>query len=70
MKIIIDNSILEKLFFKIQRFNRQQITGKNVKVLSIPPLKDSTRDYLLNTVYKDDIQKLESLLEKDLSFWK
>lgn len=70
LRNIIDNSILEKLFFKIQQFNRKQITGKNVKVLSIPPLNKSTRDYLINTVYKDDIQNLEILLDKDLSFWK
>ncbi len=70
LKTIINNSILEKLFFKIQQFNKKQITGKNVKVLSIPPLKQETREYLLNTVYKKDIQKLEVLLRKDLSFWK
>ena len=70
LRKFIDNSALEKLFFRIQQFNRKQITGKNVKVLTIPPLKQSTRDYLLNTVYKDDIQKLKILIEKDLSFWK
>ena len=47
-----------------------EITGKNVKVISIPPLKQTTRDYLLNQIYKNDIQNLERLLNKDLSFWK
>lgn len=70
LRKFIDSSILEKLFFRVQQFNRKQITGKNVKVLSIPPLKQSSRDYLFNTVYKDDIQNLEILLDKDLSFWK
>jgi hypothetical protein len=70
LRKLIHGSNLEKLFFKIQQINRKQVTGKNVKVLSIPPLKQSTREYLLNTVYRDDIQNLEKLLDKDLSFWK
>lgn len=61
---------LEKYYEKIQRFNKKEITGKNIKVFSIPPLKQSTRDYLLNQIYREDIQNLEKLLEKDLSFWK
>ncbi len=69
LRQVIDNSKLEKLFFKLQQINRKQITGKNLRVFSIPPLKQSTRDYLLNNVYKDDIQNLEKLLNIDLSFW-
>ena len=60
---------IEKMYFKSQKVSRKQITAKNVKTLSIPPLKQSTRDYLLN-IYKDDIQNLEKLLNRDLSFWK
>ena len=41
-----------------------------MKKVLIPPLKQSTRDYLLNQIYREDIQNLEKLLEKDLSFWK
>ena len=61
---------LEKYYEKIQRFNKKEITGKNIKVFSIPPLNQNTREFLLNQVYREDIQNLEKLLEKDLSFWK
>lgn len=70
LKKFIDKKGLEKYLLKLQKFNRMEITGKNVKVISIPPLKQTTRDYLLNQIYKNDIQNLERLLNKDLSFWK
>ena len=70
LRKLINKFKLEKLYIKFQRINRKEITGKNIKTLSIPPLKQSTRDYLLKNLYKDDIQNLEKLLNKDLSFWK
>lgn len=60
---------LEKLYNKLQKINRKEITAKNIKALSVPPLSQSDRDYLLK-IYKDDIQNLERLLNKDLKHWK
>jgi hypothetical protein len=39
------------------------------KQLNYPPLKRKTRSLLLE-LYKDDINELEMLLNKDLSFWR
>ena len=69
LRKLINKFKLEKLYLKFQRFNRKEVTGKNIKALSIPPLKQSTREYLLKNIYKDDIHNLEKLLNKDLSFW-
>jgi len=69
LRKFINKFKIEKMYFKSQTISRKEITAKNMKSLSIPPLKQSTRDYLLN-IYKDDIQNLEKLLNKDLSFWK
>ncbi|TFF90862.1 MAG: hypothetical protein EU548_00850 [Promethearchaeota archaeon] len=68
-KLLIKNQF-EKLFIKFQQKTRKRITGKNTEVLSIQPLKEKTREYLLNVVYGNEISKLEKLLDKDLSFWK
>lgn len=55
LKKFIDKKGLEKYLLKLEIFNKMEITGKNVKVISIPPLKQTTRDYLLNQIYKNDI---------------
>jgi len=34
-----------------------------------PPLKESTRKYLIS-LYQEDIKKLEKLIKRDLSFWR
>lgn len=60
---------IEVLYNKLQKINRKEITAKNIKALSVPPLSQSDRDYLLK-IYKDDIQNLEKLLNKDLKHWK
>ncbi|MFX0140474.1 MAG: sulfotransferase domain-containing protein [Candidatus Hodarchaeota archaeon] len=60
---------IEILYNKLQKVNRKEITAKNIKALSVPPLSQSDRDYLLK-IYKDDIQNLEKLLNKDLKHWK
>ena len=65
----IDKSRLEKYLIKIREYNRTKVTSKNEKVFSLPPLKQVTRNYLLNHIYKEDIQNLERLLKKDLNFW-
>ncbi len=70
LKKVIDKIGIEKYLIKIKEYNRTKIIGKNVNVFSVPPLKQSTRNYLLNSVYKDDIYKLKNLLHNDLSFWK
>ncbi len=70
LRKLIDKSGLENYLLKFRQFNRMKIIGKNENVFSIPPLKQSTKFYLLNQIYKDDIQNLEVLLDKDLSFWK
>jgi len=66
----INKSRLEKYLTKFREYNRTKITGKNVKIFSISPLKKTTHSYLLNHIYKEDIQNLHILLNKDLSFWK
>lgn len=66
----IEKMGIEKIFFKIRYLNRTKIVAKNEDVISIPPLKQETRDYLLNNIYREDIQNLEKLLNKVLSFWK
>ena len=66
---LINKTGLEKYLFKFRQFNRTKIIGKNEDVYSIAPFKKTTRDFLLNHIYKDEIKKLEKLLEKDLSFW-
>ncbi|MFX1445537.1 MAG: sulfotransferase [Promethearchaeota archaeon] len=70
LRKLIDKSGLENYLLRLRQFNRMKIIGKNENVFSIPPLRASTRSYLLNHIYKEDINKLEKLLNKDLSFWK
>ena len=70
LKRTIDKIGIERYLVKIKGYNRTKIIGKNEQVFSVPPFKQTTRNYLLNQVYKDDIQNLQNLLHKDLSFWK
>lgn len=70
MRDIIEKSNIEGLFTNLMNFNKKRIRTRNIDVLTIEPLNKETRDYLLNTIYKDDMRKLESLLDVDLSFWK
>lgn len=69
LRYLINHVGIEKYILKFRQFNRMKIIGKNEEVFTIPPLKESTKDYLLNQIYKDEVKKLEKLLEKDLSFW-
>lgn len=70
LKRTIDKIGIERYLIKLKYYNRTKIIGKNEQVFSVPPFKQSTREYLLNQIYKDDIHKLQNLLHKDLSFWK
>ena len=67
---LIEKLGIEKIFFKIRYLNRTKTVAKNEDVVSIPPLKEETRNHLLNNIYGEDIQNLENLLKMDLSFWK
>jgi hypothetical protein len=69
-KKLIEKLGIEKIFFKIRYLNRTKTVAKNEDVVSIPPLKEETRNHLLNNIYGEDIQILENLLKMDLSFWK
>lgn len=70
LRFFINKIGVEKYLLIFRQFNRMKIIGKNEDVFSIPALKESTRKHLLNHVYKNDIKKLEKLLNIDLSFWK
>jgi len=70
LKRTIDKIGIERYLIKLKEYNRTKIIGKNEKVFSVPPFKQSTRNYLLKQVYRDDIHNLQNLLHKDLSFWK
>ena len=70
LKRTIDKIGIERYLIKLKYYNRTKIIGKNEKVFSVPSFKQSTRGYLLNQVYNDDIHELQNLLHKDLSFWK
>ena len=48
LRKIINKFKFEKMYFKSQNISRKVETGKNKKPLSNPPLKQSTREYLLN----------------------
>jgi hypothetical protein len=69
LKKIIDKIGIERYLVKLKEYNRTKIIGKNKQVFSVPPFKQTTRNYLLNQIYRDDIHNLQNLLHKDLSFW-
>lgn len=51
-------------------FNRKGIiVNEKEKLHQDPPMNESTRRYL-NRIYKEEIEKLEILLKRDLIFWK
>jgi len=65
---VLDKIRLKVYIEKIVRYNKKFINiDKNYA--SIPPINENVRNYILNKVYKKDINQLEKLLEKDLSFW-
>ena len=69
LKKLLNKFRVEGFLNNLMNFNKKRIRSGNIEVLSIEPLKQSTRDYLLNEIYKEDILNLEKLLDIDLSFW-
>ncbi len=70
LKKLVERLQLEDLLIKFITFNRKPVKSKQEKIKSIMmPMKIKTREYLYYA-YKDDIRKLESLIDRDLSFWK
>ncbi|MFX0073421.1 MAG: sulfotransferase domain-containing protein, partial [Candidatus Hermodarchaeota archaeon] len=69
LRKLLNKFRVEELLNNLMNFNKKRIRSGNIEVLSIEPLKQSTRDYLLNEIYKEDILNLEKLLNIDLSFW-
>lgn len=76
--LIKKDSSLEKLIFKnrlneylenIVNYNKRITNTKIKEDLSTPSSYQEARKYIYQ-IYKDDIQKLEKLLKKDLSEWK
>ncbi len=63
------SNLINHFYIKFSIWNKKITKEKNIKIHSIPPLKQKARMFL-NKIYRNDIQKLENLLNKDLSFWK
>lgn len=55
------------LFLKVK--NVKDVLDKSNKIFLKPPMKPETRSYL-QKIYKDEINNLEKLIDRDLSFWK
>jgi len=64
--IMLEKLFIKKFFKKITILNKKTIKNKNN--LNIKKKKNK-QEYLINT-YKEDINKLEKLLNVDLSNWK
>ncbi|TFG24461.1 MAG: hypothetical protein EU529_04170 [Promethearchaeota archaeon] len=69
LKTFIENSRIMSYLLEISDLNREITFTKNLKDPFLFPLNNEIRKHL-NQFYEDDIQKLEKLLDKDLSFWK
>ncbi len=65
---IIETLRIPYLIYHIQDKNIIDKFGIKLKTFQKPPIKTRTRKYL-QEIYKEDIEKLEKLLNRDLSFW-
>ena len=65
IKKITFNKPLEKILV----FNKSRGLYTKKGAIYTPPIKESTRKYL-NRIYREDIEKLEKLLNKNLNHWK